>query len=158
MEYACLFTVIGGRTLIGPGIVRAFDRHGQKPGEAVAPNMLQIGRDKASKLMARARDAEAIRQIREDLREERKQTQVNRLMSAAGRDAFGWYRQDVPDQKLRSVLCGSNNGKDPSRESDSLVVCFKAGDGRYYVAEETWDGSWSAEDRDGHRDRVGVDV
>ena len=158
MEFACLFTVIGGRDPIGPGIVRAFDAHGQKPGQAVAPNLLQIGRDKASKLMARARDAAAIRQIREDQREEGKQMQVNRLMAAVDRDAFGWYRQEVPDQKLRSVLCGSNNGKDPTRESDSLVVCFKADDGRYHIAEETWDGSWSAPDADGYRERVGVNL
>lgn len=158
MEFACLFTVIGGRDPIGPGIVRAFDMHGRRPGKAVAPNILQIGRDKASKLMAKARDAEAIRQIREDQREERKQLQVNRLMAAIDRDAFGWYRQEVPDQKLRSVLAGSNNGKDPTRESDNLVVCFKGDDGRYHVAEETWDGSWSNADEHGHRERVGVNL
>ena len=158
MEFACLFTIEGGRDPIGPGIVRAFDAHGQKAGKAVAPNILQLGRDKASKLMRQAEDAALIRQIREDLREERKQTQVNRLLSASERDAFGWYRQEVPDQKLRSVLCGSNRGKDPTRESDKLVVCFKADDGRYHVAEESWDGSWSAPDADGHRERVGVDL
>jgi len=76
MEYACLFTIVGGREVIGPGIVRAFDMHGRKPGKAVTPNLLQIGRDKAGKLMAQAVDAAAIRQIREDLREEKKQTQV----------------------------------------------------------------------------------
>ena len=68
MEYACLFTIVGGREVIGPGIVRAFDMHGRKPGKAVTPNLLQIGRDKAGKLMAQAVDAAAIRQIREDLR------------------------------------------------------------------------------------------
>lgn len=155
MEFACLFTVIGGQKVIGPGTARVFDMHGKMPGEAVAPNLLQIGRDKASKLMARAQDAAAIRQIREDQREEGKQKQVNRLISAVERDAFGWYRQEVPDQKLRSVLCGSNNGKDPTVESDALVICFKA-DNVYHVGEERWDGGWSEPDADGYRERVGV--
>jgi len=158
MEYACLFTIVGGREVIGPGIVRAFDMHGRKPGKAVTPNLLQIGRDKAGKLMAQAVDAAAIRQIREDLREEKKQTQVNRLMSAVARDAFGWYRQEVPDQSLRSILVGSNGDHDPTRESDSLVVCYKSDDGRYHIAEETWDGEWSEEDADGSRERIGVDL
>lgn len=157
MEFACLFTVEGGRDSIGPGIVHAFNAHGCKPGKAVAPNILQLGRDKASKLMRRADDAALIRQIREDQREERKQMQVNRLMGAVARDAFGWYRQEVPDQRLRSVLCGSNNGKDPSVQSDKLIVCFKGDDGRYQVGEETWDGSWSTPDADGYREREGVD-
>lgn len=158
MEFACLFTIVGGREPIGPGIVRVFDMHGQRPGKAVSPNLLQIGRDKASKLMAQAQDAAAIREIREDQREEKKQMQVNRLVSASDRDSFGWYRQEVPDQKLRSVLCGSNNGKDPTRESDSLVICYKSDDGRYHIAEEQWDGSWSGDKGEGYREREGVSL
>ena len=158
MEFACLFTVIGGEKLIGPGIIRAFDRHGCIPGKAVAPNELQIGRDKAAKLMAQANDAAHARQIREDQREERKQNQVRNLLAATDRNAFGWFRQEVPDQKLRSVLCGSNNGSDPTRKSSALVVCYKEDDGRYHVAEETWDGAWSAPDTLGHRERIDVDI
>lgn len=157
MEFACLFTVIGGRAPIGPGSIRAINMHGQEAGKAVAPNLLQIGRDKAAELMARAIDAEQIRQVREDQREEKKQNQVQAIMAATDRDLLGWRRQEVPDQKLRSVLCGSNAGKDPTRESQSLVICYKE-DGRYRVAEETWDGSWSDADADGHRERVGVSL
>lgn len=157
LEFACLFTVVGGQAPIGPGSIRAIDMHGKEPGKAVAPNLLQIGRDKAAELMARAIDAEQIRQIREDQREEKKQSQVQAIMAATERDAFGWRRQDVPDQKLRSVLCGSNAGKDPTRESQSLVICYKE-NGRYIVAEETWDGSWSEPNDTGHRERIGVEL
>jgi len=158
LEFASLFTVLGGRAKIGDGIVRAFTCDGRRPGPAVAPRILDIERDKASKLMAKARDAEAIRRAKEKLRTEQKQALIDDLLTAYEHNLFVWRRQEVPDQRMRSVLIGTNQGKDPTRESDSLVICFKADDGRYYVGEEKWSGEWSAPDDNGHRERIGVHV
>lgn len=156
LEFASLFTVVGGRAKIGDAIVRAFDCNGRRPRSAVAPRILDIERDKASKLMAKARDAAAIRRAKEKLRQEQKQSQIDDLLTAYEHNLFVWRRQEVPDQKLRSVLVGSNAGKDPTRESDSLVICFKADDGRYYIGEETWHGGWSTADGNGFRERIDV--
>lgn len=159
VEFACLFTIIGGRTAIGPGVVHAVDQHGRPVGKAVAPNIMDmVDRSDIAKISARWNDVEQIAAVKERQREERKQMQVNRLMCAVDREAFGWYRQEVPDQTMRSVLVGSNNGKDPTLKSDALLVCYRGEDGRYHVSEERWDGSWSLPDQDGHRERVGVNL
>jgi len=168
LEFACLFTVEGGRDKIGDAFVRAVDRFGRRPGKPVAPRILDIERDKASKLMAYADDAETLRLLRMGLRDERSQRQSAKLLSAFERNAVGWYRQDVPDQTQRSILMGTNGG-DPERSSDGTVVCFKldsetAGQydlpecGKYAIAREYWDGGWSVPDADGHRERVGVSL
>ena len=123
---------------------------------AVAPRILGMDRGKVAVLAARWLDVEAIAEARERLREVKKQKQVADILAATDRQSFGWYRQEVPDQPKRSILVGSNNGKDPTSESDSLVVCYKETDGRYYLAEERWSGAWSAPDKDGYRERVNV--
>lgn len=188
LEFLCAFRIVGGLDSIDQdAVIRVYDSDGNRvaltttatvteeciehrmfgaevgavveSSAAVVPDiLLGIGRDKASLLMRSAADAEARRQILENLRDAKRQAQVSALLVATRRNAFGWYRQEMPDQNLRSILLGSNNGKDPTSESDSLVVCFKTDDGRYHVAEETWDGSWSEPDKDGFRERVGVQI
>lgn len=151
VEYGAVFLVRGGREHIGECLWVARDSRGKAPNKPVVDGILGITRDKASKLMAFAETARAIRVIRENLREERKQKQVARILQAHDRGVLSWQRQEVPDQAMRSVLVGSSKGC-PEAKSDSLVVCFRQ-DGRYIIATETWGGVYSLE-----RERVGVEL
>lgn len=157
VEYGTTFLVRGGRQHLEGCSWVAFDRDGNQPGKPVVHNLLSITRDKASKLMAYAATAEAIRVIRENMREERKQMQVNRILQAHDTGRLKWLRQEVPDQQMRSVLVGSSDAN-PADRSEDLVVCFRDSSGRYVIATETWTGEMSAPYDDGARMRVGVDL
>ena len=166
MEFHGAFTVESGDDKIGGIRYRAFDRSGKRPGIAfggkhgiaVSPSMLEIGRDKASKLMAQAADAVAIREARERMREEGLAKRVNRLLSAHDRGAVGWYRQEVPDQDQRSIFMGTNHGKDPLIQSSGMLITVKTVTGDYHIGREFWAGGWSAPDENGQRERLGVEV
>lgn len=163
-EFQGLFTVEGGREKIGDIRYTAIDRCGKRAGIkfgrehgiAVAPSILDIGRDKASKLMEQAADAVAIRDARERMRGERLAKRVNRLLAAHDRGAVGWYRQEVPDQNQRTILMGTNHGKDPLIESAGMVVAVKTEDGDHLIGREFWSGGWSVPDSNGQRERLGV--
>ena len=165
-EFQGLFTVEGGREKIGDIRYTAIDRCGKRAGIkfgrergiAVAPSILDIGRDKASKLMEQAADAVAIRDARERMRGERLAKRVNRLLTAHNRGAVGWYRQEVPGQEQRTILMGTNHGKDPLIESAGMVVAVKTEDGNHLIGREFWTGGWSAPDSNGQRERIGVVV
>lgn len=165
-EFQSLFAVEGGHKKIGDIQHKAINRFGRRPGVkfggvyglAVAPSILDIERDKASKLMAQAADAVAIREARERMREERLAKRVNRLLSAHDRGAVGWYSQVVPDQDQRTILMGTNHGKDPLVESAGIIVTVKTEDGDHLIGREFWTGGWSAPDENGQRERLGVAV
>lgn len=158
MEFACVFTIEGGRKehIDSDTLHRAIDRHGRRVGRAVAPNVLQIGRDKASKLMAKARDAVFLAQLRQGTREDRRsKNQANALAKAENAHSTTWIRQDVPDLHMRSILVvdGEHDGQ--------RLVCFRSDKpehaGRYVVAAEAWDGDWSASDENAARANVALD-
>lgn len=158
MEFACVFTVEGGRKehIGSDSIYQAFDRHGRRAGRAVAPNVLQIGRDKASKLMARARDAAFLAQLRQGTREEmRSKNQANALAMAENAHSTSWIRQDVPDVQMRSILVIDGE------HEKSRLVCFRSENpdhaDRYVAALEKWDGEWSAADETAERVGVSLD-
>lgn len=151
VEYGAVFLVRGGHWHIGECLWVARDSQGNAPSSPVVDAILGITRDEASNLMAFADTARAIREIREQLREERKQVQVARILQAHDRGVLSWQRQEVPDQEVRSVLVGSSKVC-PEAGSDSLVVCFRK-DGRYQIATETWNGEMSLE-----HERVGVSL
>jgi len=156
IEFATTFLIPGGREVLEGCSWVAFDRNGNQPSEPICHKWLSIGRDKASKLMAYAAQAEAIKLIRERMREERSQLQVQRVLAAHDRGTLAWRAQrDVSDQQMRSILVGSS-GADPTVKSDGLVVCYRTDSGHYQIATETWDGRWSEPDENGVRHRVGV--
>ncbi len=155
-EFALLFTVEGGRESIGPGQVLAMDSLGQKVGVAIAPRLQSLDRGTVAIMSSHWEDVAAIAAVREKIREDRSQMQYQRLMEAYANQKVGWYRQDVPDQEQRSILMGTNHGKDPTLETQRAVVCYKVDD-HYVVSAETWSGGWSERDADGNRKRLGVD-
>ncbi len=165
-EFQSLFAVEGGHKKIGDIQHKAINCFGKRPGIkfggvygiAVAPSILDIERDKASKLMAQAADAVAIREARERMREEGVAKRVNRLLSAHDRGATGWYRHEVPDQDQRTILMGTNHGKDPLIESAGMIVTVKTETGDHLIGREFWTGGWSAPDENGQRERLGVVV
>jgi hypothetical protein len=161
LEFASIFVVTGGRERIGSEITirTVVDRFGRNPGKAVAPHILDMDRGKVAAMAARTNDAAAIARAKERLQVERKAAQVDRLERAHERRLLKWCRQEVPDQRLRSVLvCSGENGESPGDKSDSLVVCYRGNDGRYHVAEEKWLGYWSESDMDGFRERIEVEL
>lgn len=162
-EFGNLFKVIGGREAFAreceteqAPVVKAFDVDRNPAGRPVVDKVLVIS-DKHAELMQNADDAAARREARENHREEAKQKRVSRLIAANERGSIAWFRQEVPDQNMRSILTGSNNGKDPMYESDSLVICFKGSDGRYHAGAEKWSGDWTLPNSEGFRYRVGVE-
>jgi len=156
IEFATTFLIPGGREVLEGCRWVAFDRNGNQPEQPICHKWLSIGRDKASKLMAYAAQAEAIRRIRERMREERSQLQVQRILDAHDRGTLAWRAQrGVSDQQMRSILVGSSDS-DPTVKSDGLVVCYRTDSGHYQIATETWDGQWSEPDEDGVRHRIGV--
>lgn len=157
LEFMELFAVRGGHEHFDPGMfVRAYDSKGRAPGSPVIDKILQIGRDKVAEWARFADEAAAIKQRREDRRDILSQRQTIRLLDATARNVCQWIRQDAPDLSKRSVLTGTNNGKDPTCESDGQITSYKGDDNRWYIAGEYWDGSWSAPDKNGDRWRINV--
>jgi hypothetical protein len=166
-EFAAVFRLPGGLSCIGhdfPHRWQAVSGQGRRMRRdefGVADRLLGIDRDQASKFMARARDAEAWRILRENHANVKTQKRTTLLLDAAGRCSTVWCRdRDVLDQQLRYVLSGTNSGIDPTRESAGQIVCWRDGskDGVAYVAEETWNQGWSEPDADGIRERIGVET
>ena len=165
LEFATTFRLAGGMANIGrdfPARIRVFDAQGRRMRKeefGISDRLLGIGRDEASEFMARARDAEAWRIIREAARNVTTQRRTSALLAADLRGSMGWCRdRDVPDQQLRHVLSGTNGGMDPTRESRGQVVCFREGskDGRAVSTRETWTDGWTEEN--GERSRVNVSL
>jgi hypothetical protein len=162
-EFACLFTLEGGRDEIGPGVIRATDRFGRKPGirfggregVAVAAHHLGMDRGKVGRMVAQWKDAEAIIEIRARLRRKKLQERDDRLDRAVQRDAIGWYRQNG-DVEQRSILLGTNRGADPLQESDGLITTYRTETGEYAIAREFWNGDHTSPDENGDRHRAGV--
>jgi hypothetical protein len=166
MEFTCLTVVSGGVKVIGPAIVRAIRSDNRnvcdvypnrfvKDG-AIAPDILQIGRDKAAILMARADDAALIRLLREEQREERKTKQITNLLEAEDRGSRVWVRYDAGDMEMRYVLSGTNESDTcPTEQSDGLIVSGRGPDGRHFIAREYHSGAVDV-DSDGKQIRVGV--
>ncbi len=146
LEFAGLFLVAGGRASIGPEtIVRAYDLHGRRVRNGIVPAILSIDRDKASKLMARAKDAVTIQERKESLRVARGTKQTKHILEAFDSGALKWCRTDsdlVAGQQCKSVLVGSSDlDSPPTAEWSKMVVCFRGDNGRQYVGEETFDGT-----------------
>jgi len=146
LEFATLFLVAGGREKIGPGVIaRAYDAHGRKVRGAIVPAMLSIERDKASKLMAKAKDAVTIQERKESLRVKRGAKQTRRILEHFDSGVLRFARVDcdlIAGQSLKSVLVGSSDlDSPPTAEWSNMVVCFRGDDGRFYMGGETFDGA-----------------
>lgn len=170
LEFTLLFAVRGGLRPIGPGTIKTFDQNGRRAGirfgedangkplvgVAVVDPIAAVGKGPVARWSESWRDAEAILEARADALVRRVQRRATRLDSAVERDAIGWYRQDMPDAEMRSVLLGTNRGVSPANGSDGIVTTFRTEHGEYAIAREFWDGGWSAPDENGERQRKGV--
>lgn len=147
LEFASLFLVAGGRAKIGPEIiVRAYDLHGRRiRGRGIVPAILSVERDKASKLMAKAKDAIAIQERKESLRLKRGLKQDEKILRTFDSGVLGFCNVNsdlIAGQQRKSILVGSSDlDSPPMAEWSNMVVCFRGDDGRYYVGEESFDGT-----------------
>lgn len=155
LEFSAVFRVKGGRHLLGMAAV-GYDCNGRRVKQGIIPDILGIGRDKASKLMQKAKEAQLIQARKEALRVKRGNRQTRNILEAFDSGDLRWVRRDddlatatiqladggefVTCQQLKSYLVGSSDlDRDPLNEARNQVVCFRGDDMRFYVGEETYD-------------------
>lgn len=154
LEFATVFRVQGGRQLLGMAAV-GYDCDGKCIEEGIAPSILGIGRDKASKLMQKAQEAQLIQARKEALRVKRGTRQTRNILEAFDSGDLRWVRLDddlatakislvngefVTGQQLKSYLVGSSDlSEPPLNRAVNQVVCFRGDNMRFYVGEETYD-------------------
>lgn len=155
LEFSAVFRVQGGRSHLGMQAV-AFDCNGKRVQGGITPSILGIERDKASKLMKKAKEAQLIQARKESLRVKRGNRQTRNILEAFDSGDLRWVRRDddlavakialadgsefATCQRQKSYLVGSSDLKrDPLNEAQNQVVCFRGDDMRFYVGEETYD-------------------
>jgi hypothetical protein len=155
LEFSTVFRVENGRKLLGMVAV-GYDSDGKRVEHGTIPNILSIGRDKASKLMEKAKDAQLVQARREALRVKRETRQTRNILESFDKGDLQWVRRDddlgtatislpsgeqfVTCQQLKSYLVGSSDlNEPPVNRGVNQVVCFRGDDMRFYVGEETYD-------------------
>ncbi len=139
LEFSTVFRVQGGRRLLGAPAI-AFDCNRRRVGKAIVPAILDIGRDKASKLMQRAEEAVAILARKETARAKRGNRQVRNVLEAFDSGVLQWVRYDADTNQQKSLLVGSSDlNRPPLNAGVNQIVCFRGDDYRFYVGEETFD-------------------
>lgn len=157
LEFSAVFRVQGGRQhLFGMGTVAAFDCNGKRVQKGITPSILGIERDKASKLMQKAKEAQLIQARKEALRVKRGTRQTRNILEAFDSGDLQWVRRDddlasakitlpngeqfVTGQQLKSYLVGTSDlDEQPLNRAVNQVICFRGDDMRFYVGEETYD-------------------
>lgn len=160
-EFAHTFIREGGRESVGGDIVvRATDCSGRRVEKdtLLVPKQMGMGRGKRSweAIAARWKDVEAIQYVKKLIRATRARRLNTRLKAAVKNGDRGFYRQNVSDQEFRSILLGTNQGKNPIEECDGLLAFEKLPSGRYGVHRETFAGARTPPDENGDKHRVGV--
>ena len=162
-EFAHTFIREGGRKSVGGDVVvRATDCSGRRVEKDIllVPKQMGMGRGKRSweAIAARWKDVEAIQYVKKLIRETRARRLNTRLKTAVKNGDQGLYRQNVTDQAFRSILLGTNQGKNPIEECDGLLVFHKLASGRYGVHRETYAGARTPPDENGNKHRVDVQM